>query len=65
MHPEDEPPDYSPRYYKPISLNRKRQIIAHMREELQDQYHAMLEQALEHSDMQAAKDVIMHVKTLK
>jgi hypothetical protein len=25
----------------------------------------MLEQALEHSDMQAAKDVIMHVKTLK
>jgi len=59
-----EPKDYSQRYYKSMSMSRKRQIIDTIVEDLHDQYFDMIEQALAHSDMQHAKDVIMHVKAL-
>ena len=59
-----EPKDYSQRYYKSMSMSRKRQIIDNIVEELHDQYFDMIEQALAHSDMQHAKDVIMHVKAM-
>jgi hypothetical protein len=57
-------PDYSPRYYKSVSLNRKRQIVDAMLEDLHEQYFAMIERALEHSDMQQARDVIEYVQAL-
>jgi hypothetical protein len=57
-------PDYRPRNSVPMSFNRKRQIIDNIVEDLHDQYFDMLERALAHSDMQHAKDVIMHVKAL-
>ena len=47
-----------------MSMSRKRQIIDNIVEELHDQYFDMIERALAHSDMQHAKDVIMHVKTM-
>ena len=59
-----EPKDYSQRYYKSMSMSRKRQIIDTIVEDLHDQYFDMIEQALAHSDMQHAKDVIMHVKAM-
>ena len=59
-----EPKDYSQRYYKSMSMSRKRQIIDTIVEELHDQYFDMIERALAHSDMQHAKDVIMHVKAM-
>ena len=59
-----EPKDYSQRYYKSMSMSRKRQIIDTIVQELHDQYFDMIERALAHSDMQHAKDVIMHVKAM-
>jgi len=57
-------PDYSPRYYKSVSLSRKRQIVDAMLEDLHEQYFAMIEQALEYSDMQQARDIIKYVQAL-
>lgn len=57
-------PDYSPRYYKAQSLNRKRHIVDAMLEDLHEQYFTMIERALEHSDMSQARDVIEYVKAL-
>jgi len=57
-------PDYSPRYYKSVSLNRKRHVVDAMLEELHDQYFDMIERALAHSDMRQARDIIEYVRTL-
>lgn len=57
-------PDYSPRFYKSSSLNRKRHIVDAMLEDLHEQYFSMIERALEHSDMQQARDVIEYVQAL-
>jgi len=57
-------PDYGPRYYKSVSLNRKRHIVDAMLEELHEQYFDMIERALAHSDMQQACDVIEYVQAL-
>lgn len=57
-------PDYSPRFYKSQSLNRKRHIVDSMLEDLHEQYFSMIERALEHSDMRQARDVIEYVQAL-
>ena len=57
-------PDYRPRYYQTPSLNRKRQIIDNLLEDLHGQYFDMVERALEHSDMQQSRDIIDYVKSL-
>ncbi len=57
-------PDYSPRYYQNSSLNRKRQIIDNLLEDLHGQYFDMVERALVHSDMQQSRDIIDYVKAL-
>jgi hypothetical protein len=57
-------PDYSPRFYKSQSLNRKRHVVDSMMEELHNQYFDMIERALEHSDMRQARDVIEYVQAL-
>jgi uncharacterized protein YlxP (DUF503 family) len=57
-------PDYSPRFYKSQSLNRKRHIVDSMLEDLHNQYFDMIERALEHSDMRQARDVIKYVQAL-
>jgi uncharacterized protein YlxP (DUF503 family) len=57
-------PDYSPRFYKSQSLNRKRHVVDSIMEELHNQYFDMIERALEHSDMRQARDVIEYVQAL-
>ena len=57
-------PDYSPRFYKSQSLNRKRHIVDSMLEDLHEQYFSMIERAMEHSDMRQARDVIEYVQAL-
>lgn len=53
-------PDYRPKTY--YSMNRKRQIIDAMIEELHAQHELMIEQALAQSNMQQARDVIKYIK---
>lgn len=55
-------PDYSPKSYYRVTMNRKRQIIDAMLEDLHAQHEDMLEQALQYSDMQEARDVIAWIK---
>lgn len=57
-------PDYSPRFYKSQSLNRKRHVVDSMLEELHNQYFDMIERALEHSDMRDAREVIKYVQSM-
>jgi len=57
-------PDYGPRYYKSVSLNRKRHVVDTMLEELHEQYFDMIERALAHSDMRQARDLIEYVQAL-
>ena len=58
--------DYSPRYYKSVnySLNRKRQIIDAMLEELHELHAQMIEDALARSDFEQANIIINHVRGL-
>lgn len=56
-------PDYSPKsYYRVGSMNRKRQIIDAMLEDLHAQHELMIEQALAQSNMQQAQEVINWIK---
>jgi hypothetical protein len=43
-------------------MNRKRQILDHLINDLYDQYWEMIELAVESSDMQESKDVIDYIK---
>ena len=45
-------------------MNRKRQIIDAMVNDLHEQYFDMIEQALAHSDQQQARDVIDYIRQL-
>jgi hypothetical protein len=44
-------------------MNRKRQILDHLINDLYDQYWEMIELAVESSDMQESKDVIDYIKS--
>lgn len=57
-------PDYSARYYQSVSMNRKRQIIDAVLEDLQQQYFDMVEQALAQSNMQQSQEVIDYIRSL-
>jgi len=43
-------------------MNRKRQILDHLLNDLYDQYWEMIELAVESSDMQEARDVIDYIR---
>jgi len=57
-------PDYSDRYYRSVSMNRKRQVIDAVLEDLQEQYFSMIEQALAQSNMQQSQEVIDYIRSL-
>jgi hypothetical protein len=57
-------PDYSDRYYRSVSMNRKRQVIDAVLEDLQEQYFSMVEQALAQSNMQQSQEVIDYIRSL-
>jgi hypothetical protein len=57
-------PDYSDRYYRSVSMNRKRQVIDAVLEDLQQQYFSMIEQALAQSNMQQSQEVIDYIRSL-
>jgi hypothetical protein len=43
-------------------MNRKRQILDHLINDLYDQYWEMIELAVESSDMEESKEVINYIK---
>jgi hypothetical protein len=43
-------------------MNRKRQILDHLINDLYDQYWEMIELAVESSDMQESRDVIDYIR---
>jgi hypothetical protein len=48
---------------KMIDMNRKRQILDHLINDLYDQYWEMIELAVESSDMEESKEVIDYIKS--
>lgn len=54
--------NYAPKPY--YTMNRKRQIIDAMVNDLHEQYFDMIEQALEYSDQQQAREVIDYIRQL-
>jgi hypothetical protein len=48
---------------KMIDMNRKRQILDHLINDLYDQYWEMIELAVEASDMEESKEVIDYIKS--
>ena len=53
--------DYSHRYYKTVSMSRKRQIINHIVDDLHTMQLDMIDQAVDYSDLQEAKQVIQSI----
>jgi hypothetical protein len=45
-------------------MNRKRQVIDAVLEDLQEQYFSMIEQALAQSNMQQSQEVIDYIRSL-
>ena len=57
-------PDYSARYYRSVSMNRKRQIIDQQLDELHNIQLAMIDAAVELSDLSQAQEVIDYIRSL-
>jgi len=57
-------PDYSARYYRSVSMNRKRQIIDQQLDELHNLQLAMIDAAVELSDLSQANEVINYIRSL-
>ena len=57
-------PDYSARYYRSVSMNRKRQIIDQQLDELHNLQLAMIDAAVELSDLSQANEVIDYIRSL-
>jgi len=57
-------PDYSARYYRSVSMNRKRQIIDQQLDELHNIQLAMIDAAVELSDLSQANEVIDYIRSL-
>jgi len=57
-------PDYSARYYRSVSMNRKRQIIDQQLDELHNLQLAMIDAAVESSDLSQANEVIDYIRSL-
>jgi hypothetical protein len=56
--------DYSHRYYKSVTMSRKRQIINAQLNELHTMQLDMIDQAVEYSDLRDAKEVIDWIRSL-
>jgi len=57
-------PDYSARYYRSVSMNRKRQIIDCQLDELHNLQLAMIDQAVKLSDLSQANEIINYIRSL-
>jgi len=57
-------PDYSARYYRSVSMNRKRQIIDQQLDELHNLQLAMIDAAVESSDLSQANEIINYIRSL-
>lgn len=57
-------PDYSARYYRSVSMNRKRQIIDQQLDELHNLQLAMIDAAVESSDLAEANTIINYIRSL-
>jgi len=57
-------PDYSARYYRSVSMNRKRQIIDCQLDELHNLQLAMIDAAVESSDLAQANEIINYIRSL-
>ncbi len=56
--------NYAPRPYYRVSMNRKRQIIDAMVNDLHEQYFDMIDEAVKYSDMTQAREVIDYIRQL-
>ena len=56
--------NYAPKPYYRVTMNRKRQIIDSMVNDLHEQYFDMIEQALKYGDMRQAREVIDYIRQL-
>ena len=56
--------NYAPRPYYRVSMNRKRQIIDAMVNDLHEQYFDMIDQAVALSDLRDARELIEYIKNL-
>ncbi len=54
--------NYAPKPYYRVSMNRKRQIIDAVVNNLHNAQLAMIDEAVDRSDLQEAKDVINWIK---
>lgn len=57
-------PDYSARYYRSVSMNRKRQIIDRQIDELHNIQLDMIDAAVESSDLAEANTIINYIRSL-
>jgi hypothetical protein len=55
--------DYSHRYYKTVTMSRKRQIINRQIDELHEMQLDMIDQAVDASDLREAKEIIEWIRT--
>ncbi len=56
--------NYAPKPYYRVSMNRKRQIIDAMVNDLHNQQLDMIDAAVEYSDMRQAREVIEYIRQL-
>lgn len=56
--------NYAPKPYYRVSMNRKRQIIDAQLDELHNMQLAMIDEAVELSNLQQAKELIEYIKNL-
>ena len=56
--------NYAPRPYYRVSMNRKRQIIDAMVNDLHNQQLDMIDEAVKYSDMTQAREVIDYIRQL-
>lgn len=56
--------DYSHRYYKSVTMSRKRQIINAQLDELHTMQLDMIDQAVDYSDLREAREVIDWIRSL-
>ena len=56
--------DYSHRYYKTVTVSRKRHIINRQLDELHEMQLDMIDAAVDHSDLRDSKELIEYIKSL-
>ena len=56
--------NYAPKSYYRVSMNRKRQIIDQQLDELHNMQLAMIDAAVDASDLRDARELIEYIKSL-